>query len=170
MKEIIFSGLLFILAAGTSCSATEVEKQSAATNKAAALTSINNTENSNISDNQTAADKKNTLPEDETAGIIGTWKHISTAKTVDGKRDPLTQADISWTFNTDGTGIYKQTVKGIQGASGSMNFKWNLKGKDIVLTPSKGGKSSTYSIEKQSENEMTWRNNLLGDYYFVEKQ
>lgn len=106
---------------------------------------------------------------DETS-IVGTWKHVSTAKTPGGAREPLKTASIEWMFRADGTGSYKQVVKALPAASGDNPFKWQLKGNDIELTPSRAGRRTTYTIVERSPGRMTWKNHVLGDYYFVERQ
>lgn len=172
MKKLFFVGLVFSFLAGFGCSKSEVEtagldlKPSATTSP----TNANKSENKNTPENSSEPNNENESNEDETNSIIGTWKHISTAKTADGERQPLKVANIQWTFKSDGTGSYKQTVKGIERAGGTNAFNWKLNEKEIEITPISRGKSVTYTIIEQSENEMTWRNNVLGDYYFVEKQ
>jgi hypothetical protein len=102
--------------------------------------------------------------------LIGTWKHISIAKTPDGAREPLEYASISWTFQPDGSGSYVQTVRGVARGSGTSEFKWTISGNDIEIASVGRGSAVTYTVVHHSKNEMTWRNNTLGDYYIVERQ
>jgi hypothetical protein len=116
-----------------------------------------------------ARETTDSVPEPQTS-VIGSWKHVSTAKSPDGDREPLEAATITWTFENDGSGSYSQIVKGLPGAGGTNPFTWKLSGKDIEITSKKGGPAVIYTIVKQSADEMTWRNNVLGDYYIVIKQ
>jgi hypothetical protein len=103
-----------------------------------------------------------------TDSINGIWEHISTSSTPDGARDAVDTARMSWTFNADGSGEYKQTV---MGRDMGRAIYWRLDGTSIVLSSKKGGKAqATYSIVKADTEEMIWKNEKLGDYYHVEKK
>jgi hypothetical protein len=101
-------------------------------------------------------------------GLKGTWKHVSTSQTPDGPRERLTTAQISWTFNADGTGTYSQKV---MGRDMGRRMIWELDGQKILLKGKKGGKTkTTYTVLVAGESEMIWRNEKLGDCYHVKKQ
>jgi hypothetical protein len=114
-------------------------------------------------------DLEKTNPEN-TSEITGSWKHVSTAQSPEGRREPVDISTNTWTFNNDGSGAYKQTVKGMSAAAGATPFTWKLNGNDLEIVSQKGGPTIIYTIVKQSKDEMTWRNNVLGDYYIVQKQ
>lgn len=161
-------GFLLITILAVNCSNLKREKDVITSSNTSV---VKNTPENEISENVNESIEQNDSqikePDEKNDGsITGTWKHISSAKSPGGERKPLTQAAITWTFNKDGTGVYKQDVKVIKGGDGTRKFKWELKGKDIILSP--GGVS--YTIVDQTPNQMIWKNNRLGDYYIVEKQ
>jgi hypothetical protein len=158
LKSIIGVVLLAVASTAIGCSASQIET-------AVSEPRVSEVSTPPLGDNETS--DLETKPSDD---LIGSWKHISSAKTKEGKRDLLKEADIYWTFAGEGTGTYKQSVKGMSGAGGTSKFKWKVEGNTIQLTPDKGGKSTTYTIIDRSGNAMSWRNELLGDYYFVQKQ
>lgn len=104
--------------------------------------------------------------------IIGTWKQVGISKTTDGERQPLTEADVSWVFNADGTGTYTQIVKNDKKspANGTSQFKWRQEGEDIIMTSGKTGRELKYTIVKRNGSEMVWKTYVTGDFYIVAKQ
>lgn len=116
----------------------------------------------------TAAPGFATMPAVTPKALIGTWHHDATARTPNGPEKPMTQADISWTFKSGGSGTYHQKVKFIH-MDASHPFHWTLKGNSIVLS-NKGGPTTTYTVVKVSGDKMVWKNQTLGDYYIVRRK
>ncbi|MGI8668609.1 MAG: hypothetical protein ACR2J3_02045 [Aridibacter sp.] len=58
------------------------------------------------------------------------------------------------------------SISGTWKHNGTRKFKWELKGKDIILFPGGVG----FTIVEQTPDQMVWKNNLAGNYYIVEKQ
>ena len=81
--------------------------------------------------------------------LMGSWHHA----TIDGK--PFNDADISWTFKSDGTGVYHQTVPTI-GMHAQHGFNWTLKGRNIYLKSS--GHTTVYRADAWKGPKMKWFN------------
>jgi len=99
----------------------------------------------------------------------GTWKHVSTSQTPDGKREPTKTSTITWTFKADGTGTYRQIVPSIK-MDQSMPLHWKLEGQKILLQSASHKTITTYTVVQYSPTAMTWKNNRLGDYYHLVKK
>ncbi len=97
-------------------------------------------------------------------GLTGTWTHVATAATADGARDPMDAAAIAWTFRPDGTGTYTQQVDALGPEPRTRDFTWTLR--DDVLDLG----SATYTVVSRDGDEMTWRNDRLGDFYIVARR
>lgn len=103
--------------------------------------------------------------------INGKWQQIGISKTADSERQPLTNADITWDFNADGTGNYTQVSKAVGSSpTGETSaFEWKLSGDDIILM-TKTGRELKYTIIKKTADEMVWKTYITGDFFIVEKQ
>jgi hypothetical protein len=100
--------------------------------------------------------------------VIGTWKHTHT-EDADGEREKMDAAQITWTFNKDGTGVYHQVVPTI-GMDAKNPFRWQLEGRNIRLGMEKGDNTTFYRADDWSADQMKWFNYTLSDYYIVQKQ
>jgi hypothetical protein len=104
----------------------------------------------------------------EEKDLLGTWDHASISKTLDGDRDPVKEAAISWTFAANGAGTYHQTVAMLKMKNSAPLF-WELDGTTIRLFAKKGAKkpSAVYSVIEKKDSSMIWKNHKLGDYYHL---
>lgn len=99
--------------------------------------------------------------------MVGTWMHTYT-EDADGNREQEKTAQITWTFNKDGTGEYHQIVPSV-GMDSKKDFKWQLEGRNIRLE--NGAADPTYyRADDWKADHMKWFNYKLSDYYIVEKQ
>jgi hypothetical protein len=99
--------------------------------------------------------------------LVGTWEHTYIVD--DGEREPMTSAEITWTFNKDGTGVYHQIVPTI-GMDAKNPFKWQLEGRNIRLNMEEGSDETTYRAEEWEGEQMKWFNYMMSDYYIVERR
>jgi hypothetical protein len=94
--------------------------------------------------------------------LLGKWKHTA----IDG--DPVNYADITWSFQPDGNGMYTQVVKAT-GQRGTQTFNWRLEGRNIHLNLEKRNKETVYRADEWSQNDMQWFNYRLSDNYTVQR-
>jgi hypothetical protein len=184
-KNFFFVALLSFAFALSSCTKPEqtnqnnvVNQNANATNKAAS----NQTSQANANTTppqktkmQTAPPNPNTKPvagpgEVKAEKLIGAWRHTADAQEANGERILMRDDwQVSWTFNPDGTGTYKQNVSTI-GAKPSNTFKWSIKGNDIIVHLDGKPAAVTYTVFAKSDKEMVWKANIGKGFTVVEKQ
>ena len=93
--------------------------------------------------------------------MLGTWELVET----DG--DPVTYAQIRYTFRDDGSGLYDQTSKSSMPIPGGQNpYQWELEGRNIYLLGTAGPDSErVFRADDWSAEQMTWLNYTLGDTF-----
>ena len=102
--------------------------------------------------------------------LVGTWRHTADAKEPTGERILMRDSwQVSWTFNKDGTGVYKQNVTTL-GIKPSNSFKWSINGNNIMVHLDGKPAAVTYTILAKSDKEMVWKANIGKGFTVVEKQ
>ena len=95
--------------------------------------------------------------------LQGTWA----LEKIDG--EPISMVIQLWTFNEDGTGLYRQRPTGEPGSalavSGDRLYKWSLKGRNLSLAL--GGTTTVYRIDDFQPKSMQWFNYTMSNQYAV---
>mgnify|MGYP006307392997 CR=1 FL=1 len=100
--------------------------------------------------------------------LLGSWTHTHTIQK-SGQRTPVEGATVTWTFNPDGTGVYRQKVSS-SGTDETWKFSWELEGRNIVLDQKGGNRKAFYRADTWSPRQMQWFNYMDEKSYVVRKQ
>ncbi len=95
--------------------------------------------------------------------LTGTWRQTHVVD--DGEQPPLGDAQKSWTFQQDGSGVYR-IERPSAGVESEEEFQWRLEGRNLVIDRAESGETY-YRAEAWSALQMKWYHYVDETYYIL---